>query len=98
MEAYDPDIKDRNAPQNIVYFIVKHEQQEFLEIDKDGCLKLTKPLDRDLPSGFTTWQILIQAKDQGGRSPGDSLSATTEVILELTDINDNAPFLTNVST
>lgn len=53
MEAYDPDIKDRSAPQNIVYSLVKHEQKEFLQIDNDGCLRLTKPLDRDQPLGFT---------------------------------------------
>ncbi|CAG9112803.1 unnamed protein product [Plutella xylostella] len=93
--AYDPDIKDRSAPQNIVYSLVKHEQKEFLQIDNDGCLRLTKPLDRDPPAGFTTWQILIVAADQGGRLGSDSLRSTTEVILELTDINDNAPFLTN---
>lgn len=98
VEAYDPDIKDRNAPQNIVYSLVKHEQKEFLQIDNDGCLRLTKPLDRDQPLGFTRWQILIMAADQGGRLGSDSLRSTTEVILELTDINDNAPFLTNVST
>jgi hypothetical protein len=97
VEAYDPDIKDRNAPQGIVYSLVKHEQKEFLQIDNDGCLRLTKPLDRDQPSGFTRWQILIMAADQGGRLGSDSLRSTTEVILELTDINDNAPFLTNVS-
>lgn len=97
VEAYDPDIKDRNAPQNIVYSLVKHEQKEFLQIDNDGCLRLTKPLDRDQPLGFTRWQILIMAADHGGRLGSDSLRSTTEVILELTDINDNAPFLTNVS-
>ncbi|KAH9632588.1 hypothetical protein HF086_012395 [Spodoptera exigua] len=95
VEAYDPDIKDRNAPQNIVYSLVKHEQKEFLQIDNDGCLRLTKPLDRDQPLGFTRWQILIMAADHGGRLGSDSLRSTTEVILELTDINDNAPFLTN---
>lgn len=97
VEAYDPDIKDRNAPQNIVYSLVKHEQKEYLQIDNDGCLRLTKPLDRDQPLGFTRWQILIMAADHGGRLGSDSLRSTTEVILELTDINDNAPFLTNVS-
>ncbi|GBO99500.1 DE-cadherin [Eumeta japonica] len=95
VEAYDPDIKDRNAPQNIVYFIVKQEQQEFLQIDGDGCLRLTKPLDRDAPTGYSTWQIIIAAVDQRGGPTG--LRSTIEVILELTDINDNAPFLTNVS-
>ncbi|XP_063374480.1 DE-cadherin [Cydia amplana] len=95
VEAYDPDIKDRNAPQNIHYSLVKHEQKEFLKIDDDGCLRLTKPLDRDPPTGYSTWQVLIVAADQGGKLGSDSLRSTTEVILQLTDINDNAPFLTN---
>lgn len=97
MEAYDPDIKDRNAPQHIVYYLVRAEQKEFLQIDNDGCLRLTKPLDRDPPSGFPTRQILIMAADHGGKLGSDSLRSPTEVILVLTDINDNAPFLTNVS-
>ncbi|XP_053615314.1 DE-cadherin isoform X2 [Plodia interpunctella] len=95
VEAYDPDIKDRNAPQHIVYSLVRLEQKEFLQIDNDGCLMLTKPLDRDPPSGFATRQILIMAADHGGKLGSDSLRSPTEVILELTDINDNAPFLTN---
>lgn len=54
VEAYDPDITDRNAPQNIVYSLVKQDQKNFLSIDNDGCLRLTKPLDRDQPSGNNT--------------------------------------------
>lgn len=42
LKAYDPDIPDRNADQNIVFFVVKQEQQKFLSIDKYGCLSLTK--------------------------------------------------------
>lgn len=64
------------------------------KIDNDGCLQLTMPLDRDLPNGYSVWQVLIAARDQQG-SP-TSLRSTTEVILNLTDINDNAPILSNV--
>jgi hypothetical protein len=54
-----------------------------------------KPLDRDPPDGYPQWQVYISAKDEyGGPS---SLSETTEVIIDLTDINDNAPFLSMVS-
>ncbi|XP_049885544.1 DE-cadherin [Pectinophora gossypiella] len=95
VEAYDPDIKDRTAPQNIFYSLVKQEQMEFLSIDNEGCLRLTKPLDRDPPRGYSKWQIIIMAADHGGRLGSDSLRSTTEVILTLTDINDNKPFLTN---
>jgi len=42
LSAYDPDIPDRSAPQHIVYFVVKEEQQKLLHIDKDGCLYLIK--------------------------------------------------------
>ena len=55
--AYDPDIKDRNADQHISYFIVKDEQQPLIDIDKTGCLKLKKPLDRDPPHGYPMWTV-----------------------------------------
>lgn len=42
VEAYDPDIPDREADQNISYFVVKAEQQKLLSIDKNGCLILIK--------------------------------------------------------
>lgn len=89
--AYDPDIKDRSAPQKIKYFIVKVEQQSLLEIDNTGCLRLIKPLDRDEPNGHKYWQIIISAGDENG----SGLRSTTEATITLIDINDNAPFLTN---
>lgn len=91
IEAYDPDIKDRSAPQEIKYFIVKVEQQSLLEIDNTGCLRLIKPLDRDDPNGHKYWQIIIAASDENG----SGLRSTTEATITLIDINDNAPFLTN---
>lgn len=91
IDAYDPDIKDRLASQEIKYFIVKEEQQPLLQIDTSGCLKLIKPLDRDDPNGHKLWQIIISAIDENGHG----LRSTTEVTITLLDINDNAPFLTN---
>ncbi|RZF43960.1 hypothetical protein LSTR_LSTR006768 [Laodelphax striatellus] len=91
VEAYDPDIPDRSAPQHINYFVVKEDQQKLLKIDKKGCLSLIKPLDRDPPDGFEIWQVLIGADDEEGRP--NSLRSTTEVVITLIDINDNAPFL-----
>lgn len=91
VEAYDPDIEDRSAPQNIKYSIVKPEQRSLLVIDDNGCLRLIKPLDRDEPNGHMYWQILIAASDDHGNA--DSLQSTTEVTITLIDINDNAPFL-----
>ncbi|XP_075221903.1 DE-cadherin-like [Lycorma delicatula] len=91
LEAYDPDIPDRSAPQRIVYFVVKQDQQKLLTIDKNGCLSLIKPLDRDQPNGFEIWQVLVAASDEDGGP--SSLRGSTEVVITLTDINDNAPFL-----
>ncbi len=91
MNAYDPDIKDRSAPQNIKYFIVKTEQQSLLEIDNRGCLKLIQPLDRDLPNGHKNWQVYVAAVDENG----NGLRSVTDVTITLDDVNDNAPFLTN---
>lgn len=91
IDAYDPDIKDRSAPQNIKYFIVKTEQQSLMEIDSMGCLKLIKPLDRDEPNGHKDWQVYIAAVDENG----NGLRSVTDVTITLLDINDNAPFLTN---
>lgn len=90
--AYDPDIPDRRAPQHILYFVVKEDQKKLLAIDKNGCLSLIKPLDRDPPNGFPIWQVIIAASDEDGNSK-TSLRESTEVIIVLTDINDNAPFL-----
>lgn len=91
IQAFDPDIKDRNAPQHIKYSITKSEQQQLLDIDSHGCLTMKAPLDRDPPHGFKKWQILVEAIDEDG----NGLRSLTEVIITLNDINDNAPFLTN---
>lgn len=95
MEAYDPDIQDQTLDQHIVYTVVKEDQRKLMKIDKNGCLSLIKPLDRDYPNGFGAWQVIIQASDEGGRPK--SLQTTTEVFITLRDINDNAPFLNMVS-
>ncbi|XP_018326960.1 DE-cadherin [Agrilus planipennis] len=94
IKAYDPDIKDRNADQRIVYS-VGESQKTFIQISKDGCVTLIKPLDRDKPDGFPAYQVYIYASDELG-GPG-SLLTSTEFIIELEDINDNEPFL-NVTT
>ena len=91
VSAYDPDIEDREADQHIEYFIVKNEQQPLISIDKSGCMKLKKPLDRDQPNGHPMWSILVMAKDDDG-SP-TALREIVRVNITLEDINDNAPFL-----
>ncbi|XP_032691269.1 DE-cadherin [Odontomachus brunneus] len=89
--AYDPDIEDRNADQHIAYFIVKETQQPLIEIDKTGCMKLKKPLDRDPPNGYSMWTVIVMARDEDGSST--ALRESVVVNITLLDINDNAPFL-----
>lgn len=89
MNAYDPDIKDRNLDQRIKYEVSKKDQRDLLTIDETGCLRNIKPLDRDKPNGHKEWQILITAIDEDGQG----LSQTKFVTIILNDINDNAPFL-----
>nr|CAD7576152.1 unnamed protein product [Timema californicum] len=91
LEAYDPDIQDRGAPQHIQFDVVKEDQKALLSIDEQGCLRLIKPLDRDPPNGSPVWQVLIAANDEDGGP--SSLQSTAELIIILEDINDNAPIL-----
>jgi len=55
--AFDPDIEDKNADHHISYFIMQKDQQPFIAIDKSGCMKLKKPLDRDPPNGYSMWKV-----------------------------------------
>ncbi|XP_076759576.1 DE-cadherin [Xylocopa sonorina] len=89
--AYDPDIKDRNADQHIAYGIVKEDQIPLIGINKTGCMTLKKPLDRDAPYGYSTWTVIVMARDEDG-SP-TALRELVMVNITLIDINDNAPFL-----
>ncbi|XP_058809964.1 DE-cadherin isoform X2 [Phymastichus coffea] len=89
--AYDPDIKDRKADQHIVYSILRPEHKPLIHIDKDGCMMLKKPLDRDPPRGYPVWTISVIAQDEDGGP--NSLRNTDSINITLTDINDNAPFL-----
>lgn len=90
-KAYDGDIADRNADQGIVYSINKEDQQDLLGIDNNGCVKLKETLNRDPPNGIKIWQVLINAVDVQGLGESSTMTLT----IELEDINDNAPFLTN---
>ncbi|XP_046488919.1 DE-cadherin isoform X1 [Neodiprion pinetum] len=91
VSAYDPDIKDRTADQHIAYFIANEQHKPFLTIDKSGCLKLKRTLDRDPPDGYETWAVLVMARDEDGGPT--ALRATETINIKLEDVNDNAPFL-----
>jgi cadherin EGF LAG seven-pass G-type receptor 1 len=60
------------------------EPTEFSINPQTGAITTTRPLDRELVSGYL---LTVTAKD-GGVPP---LSDTTEVEISVTDVNDNAP-------
>lgn len=65
------------------YFLTRYRNFHFIQ-----------PLDRDPPTGYEQWQLIIKANDEGGPSKSStSLFSTTEVLIRLIDKNDNAPFL-----
>ena len=92
VSAYDPDIKDREADQHIAYSIVENNLKPLITIDKTGCMKLKKPLDRDPPNGHPVWTIQVTASANDGLPTGNSYESI-EVNITLIDKNDNAPFL-----
>jgi len=55
--AYDPDIKNRSADQHIAYFIINEDEQSLIAIDKSGCMKLKKPLDREPPNDYSMYSV-----------------------------------------
>lgn len=95
VQAFDPDIADRSAPQNIIYRANPVRGEQYLTVEDQGCIKLTKTLDRDPPNGSVEWQVFVTATDENGGPT--SQTKTESFIIHLIDINDNAPFLNIVS-
>ncbi len=93
VSAVDPDIGDDRLDQNITYYLDPSSwRSQYFDVDKrTGDVRIVKPLDRDLPDGFPNWPVYIYAKDEGGGPNG--LENFVELNVELTDVNDNAPFL-----
>lgn len=91
--ATDPDIADTSVPQNITYYLDhKSQNAKHFSIDeRTGDIRIVKKLNRDLPDGYPTWSTYIFAKDENGGPTG--IESAVEFIVNLVDINDNAPFL-----
>lgn len=89
VHAIDPD-KDPGEPQGIMYSVTDNNNENFLSVDENGCILLTKPLDRDPPNGRIRWQSLVSAFDGFHTN-------SSEFDIILTDVNDNAPFLKKTS-
>ncbi|KPL94053.1 neural-cadherin-like protein [Sarcoptes scabiei] len=86
---------DRDRPQSIVYFLTgqgiddKNPRNSKFSINSTtGDIFVLKPLDRDLPTGRSQWRFTVFAEDEGG----NGLVGYADVLVNLRDINDNAPF------
>ena len=93
VKAYDPDLQNQNIDQKIVYSLDPRDPlSSHFSIDKkSGELRIVKKLNRDEPDGFPTQRMYIYAKDEDGGPKG--IESFVEFIINLIDINDNAPFL-----
>ncbi|GFY53891.1 neural-cadherin [Trichonephila inaurata madagascariensis] len=91
VHATDGDL-DRNS--EIIYFLTgqgieeRVENSKFAINDTSGEIYVLKPLDRDLPHGRSQWRFTVYATDEGGKG----LVGYADVLVNLKDINDNAPF------
>ncbi|CAG2162865.1 unnamed protein product, partial [Oppiella nova] len=86
---------DRDRPQQIVYFLTGQgiddedpSNSKFAINTTTGEIYVLRPLDRDLPTGRSQWRFTVFAEDEGG----NGLVGYADVLVNLKDINDNAPF------
>ena len=86
---------DRHRPQNIVYFLTGQgvddenpADRKFAMNSTTGEIYVLKALDRDLPHGRPQWRFTVFAEDEGA----NGLVGYADVIVNVKDINDNAPF------
>ncbi|XP_037498235.1 protocadherin-like wing polarity protein stan isoform X1 [Rhipicephalus sanguineus] len=80
VEAHDGDV-GRNA---LITYTMEEDVPEFRIDSTTGAIVTAKPLDREKTSGYT---LVVMAQDNGN----PPLSDTTNVELEVADVNDNAP-------
>ncbi|XP_040288946.1 cadherin-19-like [Bufo bufo] len=81
---------DKDDPTNgnnarLVYSILQGQPQFSIEI-KSGIIRVASLIDRETKDQY---QVIVQAKDMIGDA--GALSATTTVIINILDVNDNAP-------
>lgn len=86
---------DRDRKPDIVYFLTGQgvddqdpANSKFAINTTTGEIYVLKPLDRDLPHGRSQWRFTVFAEDEGG----NGLVGYADVLVNLKDINDNAPF------
>ncbi|XP_047002770.1 neural-cadherin-like [Schistocerca americana] len=85
---------DRGRPGSIVYSASgpgvdagDPEGASFRIDPRTGEIFVLRPLDRDPPAGRSLWRLTAFAQDE----EGTGLVGYTDVHLQLTDVNDNAP-------
>ncbi|XP_069885086.1 cadherin-19 [Dipodomys merriami] len=83
--ASDADDPDTGNNARLLYSLLQG-QAYFSTEPTTGVIRISSEMDRELQDEY--W-VIIQAKDMLGQ-PG-SLSATTSVLIKLSDINDNKP-------
>ncbi|KAG8571342.1 hypothetical protein GDO81_011606 [Engystomops pustulosus] len=81
---------DKDDPTNgnnarLVYSILQGQPQFSIEI-KSGIIRVASQIDRETKDQY---QVIVQAKDMIGDV--GALSATTTVVINVLDVNDNAP-------
>ncbi|XP_037558353.1 neural-cadherin isoform X4 [Dermacentor silvarum] len=85
---------DKDRESLIVYFLTGQGVDEdpgnskFAINTTTGEIYVLKPLDRDLPHGRSQWRFTVFAEDEGG----NGLVGFADVLVNLKDVNDNAPF------
>ncbi|XP_050707145.1 fat-like cadherin-related tumor suppressor homolog [Eriocheir sinensis] len=81
MSATDPDL---GINQRLLYNFVDSAEGHFTIDEMEGVVSLARPLDRETRDSYS---LTVRAVDQG--SP--PLSSTTQLIVTVSDVNDNAP-------
>lgn len=86
---------DKDRPQQIVYSLTGQgiedddpTNRKFAINKITGEIYVLRPLDRDPPTGRSQWRFTVLAEDEGGIGFVDY----ADVLVNLKDINDNAPF------
>ncbi|NWT65859.1 CADN protein, partial [Prunella himalayana] len=89
VSATDP---DQAADQNAIHYSLHGQgaSSEFSIDESTGEISAHKRLDREKRS---TWRFLVLATDEGG----EGLTGFADVIIEVRDVNDNAPLFLCVS-
>ncbi|XP_029466520.1 cadherin-16 [Rhinatrema bivittatum] len=84
VKAFDP---DTNLTPSLSYTL-RNDSKKYLSIDElSGEIQLTQALDRELEQGLYIVEVVAWEKD----SP--HVSAMAEVVIHLSDVNDNSPVL-----